>query len=109
VALRKVVWPAGERGKPSSCSGTEITQMQSKVPETDLRIQITPILKTAIEATAAADGQSVNAWVSDLLERAVTRAQEIADANGSAEEEQRKQVEAKKEAVSDMLKRMMGH
>jgi uncharacterized protein (DUF1778 family) len=83
--------------------------MQSKVHETDLRIQITPILKTAIEAAAAADGQSVNAWVSDLLERAVTRAQEIADANGSAEEEQRKQAEAKKEAVSDMLKRMMGH
>jgi hypothetical protein len=83
--------------------------MQSKAPETDLRIQITPILKTAIEATAAADGQSVNAWVSALLERAVTRAWEIADANGSAEEEQRKQVEAKKEAVSDMLKRIMGH
>jgi hypothetical protein len=83
--------------------------MQSKVPETDLRLQIKPTLKTAIEAAAAADGRSVNAWVSDLLERAVTRAQEIADADGSAEEEQRKQAEAKKEAVSDVLKRMMGH
>jgi hypothetical protein len=83
--------------------------MQSKVPETGLHIQITSTLKTAIEATAAADGQSINAWVSDLLEGAVTRAQEIADANGSAEEEQRKQAEAKKEAVSDVLRRMMGY
>jgi hypothetical protein len=47
--------------------------------------------------------------VAILFSCAVTRAWEIADANGSAEEEQRKQVEAKKEAVSDMLKRMMGH
>jgi hypothetical protein len=83
--------------------------MQSKVPETDLRIQITPTLKTAIEAAAATDGQSVNAWVSDLLEHAVTRAQEIADANGSAEEEQRKAGAKKERAVSDMLRRMMGH
>jgi hypothetical protein len=83
--------------------------MQSKAPETGLRIQITPTLKTAIEAAAATDCQSVNAWVVSLLEGAVTQAQLIADANGSAEEEQRKQAEAKKEAVSGMLKRMMGH
>ncbi len=83
--------------------------MQSKVPETDLRIQITTVMKTAIDAAASADGQSVNAWVSDLLEGAVRRAQGIADANGSVEE-QRKETEAKKEkAVREMLKRMMGH
>jgi hypothetical protein len=83
--------------------------MQSKVPETDLRIQITTVMKTAIDAAASADGQSVNAWVSDMLVGAVRRAQEIADANGSVEE-QRKETEAKKEkAVREMLKRMMGH
>jgi|HubBroStandDraft_6_1064221.scaffolds.fasta_scaffold607600_2 hypothetical protein len=83
--------------------------MQSKAPETGLRIQITSTLKTAIEAAAATDCQSVNGWVVSLLEGAVAQAQKIADANGSAEEEQRKQAEAKKEAVSGMLKRMMGH
>jgi hypothetical protein len=80
--------------------------MQSKVPETYLRVQITPDLKAAIEKAADADGQSVDVWVSDLLERAVKRAQELR----FDEEEKRKQVDAKKEkALHDMLKRMTGN
>jgi len=80
--------------------------MPSKVPETYLRVQITPDLKAAIEKAADADGQSVDVWVSDLLERAVKRAQELR----FDEEEKRKQVDAKKEkALNEMLKRMTGN
>ena len=79
--------------------------MPPKVPETYLRIQVTPDLKSAVEKAADAEGRPVSEWVSDLLERAIKREQELR----FDEEEKRKRADAEKEkALHDMLKRMAG-
>ena len=81
--------------------------MQSNSPATVINFQITPTLKAAIEAVAGADGKSVNAWVIDLLEGAVTHAQEIAG-RGMASEQERKRAEARAEKwLQDKLQRLV--
>jgi hypothetical protein len=68
--------------------------------------QITPTLQAAIEAAAAVEGKSVNAWVIDLLEGAVTHAQEIAGRRRASEQE-RKQAEARAEKwLQEKLERL---
>jgi hypothetical protein len=75
------------------------TQMQYHGPDTFIQIKITSKLKADVEAAAVAESQTVNAWITGLLEAAIAQAQEFAAMKLNAEEKRHRESEARLNSI----------